>query len=616
MFSTKADSYTAGEASGNRHTRLLMNEDTGKKVYEFKGFRLEDAQRRLLHNNRQIQLKPKIFDLLLYLVKNRGQLVDKDELMREIWPNSIVEDNNITVSMSILRKILGDDRADRQFIETVSRHGYRFVADVTEISEEENLEAAPPSTTDAAGESLPETPLDSLAVFPVHANLSGEDIEYLSTGITESIINMLSQVNNLRVLASSTVFRFKGEEVDPRQVGTLLNVRAVTLVRVLQLGKKLIIRGELIKVADGSQLWGEQYERTCFNLLAVQEEIAKAIVVNLKLKLTPHQQKRFAKLYTRNIDAYNLYLRGRYFWTKYTKEWVLKSIETFKRAIEIDASFALAYSGLADAYVRLSNIHFPPREVMPKAKATALKAVEIDDDLVEAHSSLGLVKLYYDHDWAGAEREYKRCFELGPGVMAPLQRYGSYLCYLGRFEESTAHYHKALELDPFSLQINVNVATNYYLTGEYDKAINYLEKTLELEPDYMPTHFVLGCTYIRQGELTKAIEEFQGIYKLDQEAYMALGFMGYAHALAGQKAEAKNLLNILKDVSLRSYVSPYSMGVIQLGLGQKQQLLETLERLYEERNDWLVWLKVSPELKPLRNESAYQDLLRRVGFPD
>ena len=593
-----------------------MNEGADNKIYEFKGFRLEGAQRRLLYRDQQIQLKPKIFDLLLYLVKKRGQLVDKDELMGAIWPNSIVEENNITVSMSILRKILGDNRVEPQFIETVSRHGYRFVAEVTEISEERALGAAATSTNAAVAEPiLIETRLDSLGVFPIHSVPSKVEIEYLSEGITESIINRLSEINQLRVLAFSTVLRFKGKEVDPQEVGTLLNVRAVTLVRVLQLGEKVIIRGELVKVADGSQLWGAQYERTCSDLLAIQNEIAEAIVENLKLKLTPHQQKRFDKRYTHNIEAYNLYLRGRYFWTRYTKEWVLKSIETFKQAIDIDASFALAYSGLADAYVRLSNIHLPPREVMPKAKAAALKAVEIDDDLVEAHSSLGLVRVYYDHDWVEAEREYMRCFELNPTLISALQRYGSYLCYLGRFAESMHHYKKALELDPFSLQIHVNVATNHYLTGEHEQAISYLEKTLELEPDYMPTHFVLGCAYIQEGELKKAIEEFQYIYKLDHEAYMALGFMGYAHALAGQRAEAKNLLNILKEISLRKYVSPYSMGVIQLGLGQKKQLFETLERLYEERNDWLVWLNVSPELKPLRNEAAFQDLLRRVGFP-
>lgn len=595
-----------------------MNGDVDRKVYEFKGFRLDGAQRRLLHHGRPVQLKPKIFDLLLFLVEKRGQLVEKDELMREIWPNTIVEENNITVSISILRKVLGEDRVGRQFVETVPRRGYRFVAEVREISlGPRATEAAAISTETAVAESsLGEAPIDSLAVLPIHNVSRDLDVEYLSEGITESIINTLSQIPNLRVLACSTVFRFKGKEVDPQEVGILLGVRAVMLVRVIQLGETLIIRSELVKVSDGSQIWGEQYERTSSDLLAIQDEIAKAISESLKFKLTLQQQKRFTKRYTDNTEAYDLYLRGRYFWTRYTKEWVLKSIEAFKQAIEIDSSYALAYSGMADAYFRLSNIHLPPREVMPKAKEAALKAVEIDEDLAEAHSSLGLVRVYYDHDWGAAEREFKRCLELNPDLVLGHQRYGSYLTFIGHFEQSIAHYKQALELDPFSLQINMNLATNHYLMGEYETAISHLEKTLELEPDYMPTHFVLGCTYIQQGDLAKAIAEFQCIYKLDEEAYMALGFMGYAHALAGRRAEAENLLNILKDISLRKYVSPYSMVVIHLGLGLKDQVFEMLERLYEERNDWLVWLKVSPELKNLRDDLGFKDLLRRVGFPD
>jgi DNA-binding winged helix-turn-helix (wHTH) protein/tetratricopeptide (TPR) repeat protein len=595
-----------------------MNGDSHGKVYEFKGFRLDSAQRRFLHDGRPVQLKSKIFDLLLFLVERRGQLVEKDELMREVWPNTIVEENNITVSVSILRKILEEDRGGREFIETVPRRGYRFIAEVREISLERKVtEALAISTETAAGEpSLREPPMDSLAVLPIHAFSKDGQGEYLSEGITESIINTLSQIPSLRVMACSTGFRFKGKEVDPQEAGKLLNVRALVLVRVIQLGKKLIIRSELVKVSDGSQIWGEQYERTSSDLLAIQEEIAKAIVDSLKLKLTRDQQKRLTKRYTDNIEAYKLYMRGRYFWTRYTKEWVLKSIEAFKQAIEIDSSYALAYSGIADAYFRLSNIHLPTREVMPKAREAALKAVEIDEDLAEAHSSLGLVRVYYDLDWAAAEREFKKCLELNPDLVLGHQRYGSYLTYIGHFAESIAHYTYALELDPFSLQINMNLATNYYLMGNYETAISHLEKTLDLEPDYMPTHFVLGCTYIQQGELAKAIAEFQCIYKLDEEAHMALGFMGYAYALAGQRAEAENLLSILKDISLRKHVSPYSMGVIQLGLGLKDQVFEMLERLYEERNEWLVWLKVSPELKDLRDDLRFKDLLRRVGFPD
>jgi DNA-binding winged helix-turn-helix (wHTH) protein/tetratricopeptide (TPR) repeat protein len=586
-----------------------MSRDPNRRIYEFSGFRLDPAQRRLLHYGKAIPLKPKLFDLLLFLVKMEGQLVEKDDLMREVWPDTIVEENNITVSISMLRKILGEDRLERQFIETVPRRGYRFVADVTQIP----VGSSPAKVAEQKPEDG-ELPIDSLAVLPMQNVRQDQSVEYLSEGITESVINILSRIPKLRVVACSMIFRFKGKDVNPQEVGTLLNVRAVMLIRVIPLEQKLIIRSELVRVADGTQIWGEQYNRTPSDLLEIQDEIARDISDSLKIKLSKQELVSFTKRPTDNHEAYNLYLRGRYFWNRYSKDWVLKSIEAFKQAIAIDASYALAYCGMADAYFRLSNIHMPPREVLPKAKEAALKALEIDDNLAEAHSSLGLLRVYYDHDWAEAEREFKRSLELSPDLVLSHQRYGSYLTFQGRFEEAISHYEHALVLDPFSLHAHMNLATAYYLMGEYQRAIGILEKTLELEPNYMPTHFVLGCTYIQQQLLPDAIEEFQTIYKQDEDAFMALGFMGYAHGLAGQRAEAKNLLNILKDISRRKYVSLYSMMVIYLGLGQLEQALDLLDKLYEEGNDWLVWLKVSPELKILRNHPRFKELLKQVGF--
>jgi adenylate cyclase len=588
------------------------------QVFEFKGFRLEAAQRRLLHNGQPVPLKPKILDLLLLLVQMRGRLVEKDELMKEIWPNTIVEENNITVSMSILRKMLGEGRAGRQFIETVPGRGYRFVADVKIVSAEQTIsqESLKVSATSALEPETRETPIDSLAVLPLRNISKDPNSEYLSEGITESIINTLSRISKLRVLAPSTVFRFKGKDVDPQEIGSLLKVRAVMLGRVMQLGEKLIIRSELVNVADGSQIWGEQYDRTLSDLLATQDEIAKAITESLKLKLTRQDQIRLSKRYTANTEAYNLYLRGRYFWNRYDKEWVLKSIEAFEQAIEIDASYALAYTGMADAYFRLSNIHASPLEVLPKAKEAALKAVEIDKDLAEAHSSLGLLRVYYDHDWTAAEREFTRALELNPDLTLAHQRYGTYLKLMGRFDESIAHYKQALELDPFSLQININLATIHYLKGDTAPAIAHLKKTLELEPNYMPTHFVLGNAYIQQGNWDEAIAEFELIYRRDDEAYLALGFLGYCHAMAGRRAEAESLKNILQDVSRRKYVSPYGIIIICVALGQIEDAMELFEQLYAERNDWLVWLRVSPKLKHLHSDPRFRDLLRRIGFPD
>ena len=587
-----------------------------RKVYEFKGFRLDGPQHRLLRDGKPLPLKAKVFDVLLFLVERRGQLVEKDELMREIWPNTIVEESNITVSVSILRKILGEDRAGREFIETVPRLGYRFVAEVTPISDGEPTAAVSGLTRAEPAEAQRDLPIDSLAILPIQNSSKDGSGEYLCDGIAESIISSLSQVPNLRVMAFSAVTRFRSQQIDPQEVGILLNVRALMLIRVIQLGERLIIRSELVKVCDGSQIWGAQYERTSSDLIAVQEEIAKAIVESLKFKLTLQQQKRLTKRYTDNVEAYNLYLRGRYFWTRYSKEWVLKSIECFKQAIDIDSIYALAYTGLADAYFRLSNLYLAPREVMPKAKAAALRAVEIDPDLAEAHSSLGLVKVYYDLDWTGAEREFNRALELNPDLVLAHQRYGSYLAFIGRIAESTQHYEHALELDPFSLQLNMNLATNHYLLGQYEMAVRHLEDTLDLEPDYMPTRLVLGCSYIQQAEYEKAIQEFQHIYKLDEEAYLAMGFMGYAYALSGQRAQAENLLEILTDISLRKHVTPYSLLLIRLGLGQKDEVLDMLERLYEERNEWMVWLKVSPELKEFRSHPRFQALLEKAGFPD
>ena len=579
------------------------------KLYEFNGFRLEEDQRRLLFNGQSVPIKPKILDLLIFLIQMRGHLVVKEDLMREIWPDAIVEDNNITVSISILRKIL-DDRVKRQFIETVPRRGYRFVGEVVEISAERGA-TGPVSPT-----AFKEEPIDSLAVLSIESPDDDPNVEYLSEGITESIINMLSQITGLRVLACSTVFRFKRKKLDPQSIGVILKVRAMMMIRVMRLGEKLIIRSELVNVSDGSQLWGEQYNRSPSDILAIQDEIARAISESLKFKLTPRDQIRLSKQPTDNIEAYNLYLRGRYFWNKYGKEWVLKALEAFEQAILIDPNYALAHCGMADAYFRLSNVHFPPGEVLPKAKEAALRAVEIDDNLAEAHTSLGLVKVYYDHDWAGAEREFRKALKLNPDLALAHQRLGTYLTFMGRFEESIRHYETALELDPFSLQTNMNLATTYFLRGENERAIIHLTKASELEPNYMPIHFVMGCAYIEQNRLTDAIAEFELIYKLDEEAYLALGFMGYALALDHKRSEAETILDILEDISRRKYVSPYSMLVIHVALGSRERVFELLEQLYEECNDWLVWLKVSPELKTVRDDARFQNLLKRLGFPD
>src|SRR5712692_4716749 len=419
-----------------------------KRIYEFGTFRLDTGERLLLRKGQAVPLTPKVFDTLVALVQKSGHVVGKDELMNEVWADSFVEESNLTQNIFMLRKVLGENRDGRSYIETVPKRGYRFVASVREVMDDNDdlateKHTGPGIISKATAE---DDVLNSLAVLPLTNVSESPDAEYLSDGITESIINSLSQLPQLRVMARSTVFRYKGVEVDPRQVGQDLGVRAVLAGRVLQISDSLIVRTELVDVANGWQLWGEQYNRKLADILVLQEEISREISEKLRIKLTGEEKKRLAKRYTDDSEAYRLYLKGRYYWNKYTKEGLTKAIEYFNQSIELDRSYALAFAGLADAYYRLSNAYLPPKEAMPKARAAAMKAVDIDDTLVEAHASLGLIKMYHDWDWAGAEREYKRAIELDPRSGLGYLRYGSYLQLVGRFDEANASFERARQL--------------------------------------------------------------------------------------------------------------------------------------------------------------------------
>ncbi len=459
-----------------------------KHFYEFGRFRLDPEEHLLLRNGKPVALTPKVFDILLVLIRNSGHVVEKGELMRAVWPDSFVEENNLTVNMSALRKALGTGHAERQYIETVPKRGYRFFANVREVRGE-----SPDLVEEYAGARLiteekssvrRDQAITSLAVLPLVNASADPQMEYLSDGITETIINSLAQLPQLRVMARSTVFRYKGREADPQAVGHELGVGAVLTGRVSQVGESLIISMELVDVAHGWQLWGEQYNRNPADIFALQEEIAREISGKLRLRLTGEQQQRLTKRYTESTEAYQAYLRGRYHWNKYTREGLKKGTAYFQQAIDLDPGYALAYAGLADSYYRLSNLYLPPREAMPKAKAAAMKALEIEEMLAEAHASLGLVRFWYEWDWQGAEREYKRAIELNPGyAIAPLW-YGLQLMALGRFDDALAEMKRAQDLDPLSLVINTNLGGTLYRARRYDQAIEQCRRTLEIDSSF------------------------------------------------------------------------------------------------------------------------------------
>jgi serine/threonine-protein kinase len=456
--------------------------------------------------------------------------------------------------------------------------------------------------------------IDSLAILPLVNATADPNTEYLSDGITDSIINTLSQVTKLRVMARSTVFRYKGRDVDPQEVGRELNVRAVMIGKVLQVGTNLIIKAELVDVEDGSHLWGEQYHRQPSDILIIQEEIAGEITQKLQLKLSGEQQKRLNKRHTDNSKAYQLYLKARYFWNKRTEEGFKKSIGYFNQAIEEDPGYALAYVGLADSYDMLGVYSIsPPREALSRAKAAAEKALEIDFTLPEAHTSLAKVRMAYDWDWLASETEFKRAIDLAPTYAPAHHWYALHLMAMERFDEASTQLKLAQELEPLSLSINVSIGLPFYWSRRHDQATEQFKKTLEMDQTFSLGHVLLGQAYVQMGMHDEAIAELQEARRLDNTPQVK-AILGYAYAVSGRNSEALRMLTELDQLAACRYVSPYFRALIYAGLGEKTQAFAWLDKAYEERNEWLVWLKVDPKLDSLRADPRFADLLHRVGF--
>ncbi len=460
--------------------------------------------------------------------------------------------------------------------------------------------------------------IDSVAVLPF-VNVSADpNTEYLSDGISESIINSLSQLPNLRVMARSTVFRYKGKEADPQKVGQDLHVGAVLTGRLQERGDTLVIQAELVDVSKGTQLWGAQYNRKLADILGVQEDISREISEKLRLRLSGEEKTRLAKRPTTNREAYQLYLQGRYWWNKRNPEALQKGLQYFQQAVEKDPGYALAYVGVADSYNLLSSFAYeamPPREARPKAKAAALKALELDPALGEAHVALAQVVANYDWDFPGAETEYKRAIELNPGYPSAHDFYAIHLMAMGRQEEAIAEARRALELDPLSLVIRHRLARALRYAHRYDEGIAEERRTLELDPNFYIAHVVLGAMLLEKEQKEEALAEFQKALELSHGSFFALAWMGYAQAMTGNRAEATKTLERLTELSKQRYIPAYYLAFVYAGLGQKDQAFGQLERAYQERSDFLLFLKVTESMASLRSDPRFVDLLRRIGLP-
>ena len=456
--------------------------------------------------------------------------------------------------------------------------------------------------------------IESLAILPLENAGANAEMDYLSDGITESIINSLSQLPKLRVVPRTTVFQYKGQPIDPQRIGQELGVRAVLTGRVLHIGDSLIVKTELVDIAHSKQLWGEQYRRRMTDIFALQDEIAEEISQKLRLQLTGEERERLRKRYTDNTEAYQLYLKGRYYVGKRTPDWIRKGIEHFQQAIDLDPNYALAYAGLAEAYGFLASSTGgqPPRDAYPLAKAAALKALELDDTLGEAHCSLGFFRLLFDWDYAAAEAEFKRAIELSPNFANAHDGYGFYLKATGQHEAAIESCKRAQELEPLSLFLSLSLGWAYYFARRYDEALKQSAKVLDMDPNFGFAYWHRGMVFIQQQNFTEAINAFRKAISLSGAIPTFLSYLGHAYARAGKIREARQMLAQLESLSKKQYVSSYFIAMLHLGLGDLDQTFEWLEKAYEERSGFLAFAPVEPMLDGMRNDNRFASLSERT----
>ena len=578
-----------------------MSQPDSRLTFQFGDFELDMSAYELRRGGQSVHLERHTMDLLILLVERRRELVSRTDIARRLWEPDVFVDVEMGVNTAIrkLRQALRDSRKSPAFVETISGKGYRFIAPVKAVVLGRHPEA-----------------IESVAVLPF-ANDSGDlEAEYLSDGITETLINNLSQISNLRVLARGTVFRYKGQDIDPQKAGNDLHVRAVVSGRLLQRGTTLIVRAELMEVATGAQLWGGQYNRKAEDVFALQDDLSREISEKLRVHLSGDEKQRLTKRYTADSDAYRFYLKGRYHWNKRSPESFQKAIEYFRQALDKDPAYSLAYAGLADTYAHLSFFNVvAPREAMAKAKAAALKGLEIDKDLAEAHVSLGYVSFTYDGDWPAAGKHFEQALALNPAYCRAHTFYPFYLSSLGRSEEALEVAKRALDLDPASPSASHSLAVQLYFARKSDRAIEQAHDTLEMDANFAISYAVLGEAYLSKGMYEEGLSALEKYSAMSRRSTPSLALLAYSHARLGERKEALQTIDKLKAASKQSFVPVFFIALVYAGLADKDEAFTWLERACEERFNRLAYLKVEALWDPLRSDPRFAELLRRIGIP-
>jgi TolB-like protein/DNA-binding winged helix-turn-helix (wHTH) protein/tetratricopeptide (TPR) repeat protein len=636
-------------------------------VFLFGPFRLDPAERLLTRDQKPIHLPPKAFDSLVVLVENRGHLLEKEELFNRVWPGTFVEESNLAQCISVLRKALRDGEGSLQYIETVPRRGYRFVAEVHEIEPngsgpEANLVTS--EVTQQFGTNKPAQPIrpniptmnsvrrsvliaggliglfaillsisafrnragkraagtiHSLAVLPLQNLSSDPGQEYLADGMTEALITDLAKIRGLQVISRTSAMQYKDSRKRLPQIAQELGVEAVIEGAVLRSGDRVRVSAQLIRANTDKGLWADSYERDVRDLVGLEGEVARDIATQIRTEITTRQDSRLVSSAAVDPQAHEDYLKGRYFWNRRTKTAYLKSIEHFNHAISVAPDYAQAYAGLADAYALLGSLPDDPeirRDVyMSKAKEAALTALHLDESLAEAHTSLAFVEMHYDWNFAEAEREFRRAIDLNPNYATAHQWYALDLVALGRLDEAVSEIKRARQVDPLSLIINTDSAEILFYARRYEEALNQIHITLEMDPSFPLAHSVLERIYDEKGMYREAIAEGERTVAMTGTDRWMISDLAYTYAVAGKRAELKRCLAKLPKSAGGSDPLDGTSAEVFAALGETDRAFQALKVRFQKRDGGLMLLNVEPEFSNLKFDRRFQDLSRRVGLP-
>ena len=583
-------------------------------LYQFGPFCLDASERVLLRDGRLVPLPPKAFSTLLALVLSRGHLVEKDILMERVWPDEFVEESNLAQHISMLRKVLGETVGGTKYIETVPRRGYRFVGPVSEHRKEfaEIASYASERITSKKDTNDRFADIQSIAVLPLEPLGVGPQDEYLGLGIADALITRLSNLKQVKVRPTSAVRNVIKDDVI--SAGRALKVATVLEGTIQKWDEYVRVTVQLVSIKDGATLWADRFDERFTNIFAIEDSISEQVAAALTVKLTAREREQLTKRYTDNAQAHQAYLKGRYFFEKRTREGVTKSIEYFELAIRTDPDHATAHAGLAECYCLAPNFDLlPPKNAMPRAKNAALKALDIEPDLAEAHAALGQ-SLLNEWEWAGVEKEYKLAIELNANYARAHHYYAIYLRHMRRFDESLKESRKAQELDPTTVTLKTAAAGTLYCAGRYDEAIEELSRASELDANNPIAHYWRGRIYVQKALYEAAITEFEHTIRVFGKSPELLAHLGYVYAVSGRREAAQKVLDELEELSSKEYVACYYRAIVYVGLDGKEQAFEWLEKAYQEHDLNLIPLAVDPALDSLRADPRFTRLLQLTGL--